>query len=54
MQAVLTQGDHVEDQLKAGIDTGEECESIIETIHFAELVSIWVDALKEYRKRRES
>lgn len=45
---------YVEEQLKAGIDTGEEFESTIETKYFAELVSIWVRAREEYRQRRDS
>ncbi|MCM3144944.1 hypothetical protein [Brevibacillus sp. MER 51] len=43
---------YVEDQLEKGIDTGEELESIIETKHFAELVTIWMDALNEHRQQQ--
>ncbi|WP_409175371.1 hypothetical protein [Brevibacillus fortis] len=45
---------YVEEQLEAGIDTGEELESIIETKYFAELVTIWMDALNAYRQQRDS
>ncbi|EMT50877.1 hypothetical protein I532_19766 [Brevibacillus borstelensis AK1] len=45
---------YVEAQLEAGIDTGEELESFIETKHFAELLTIWMDALNEHRKNRNS
>ncbi|MCM3622019.1 hypothetical protein HN020_22965 [Brevibacillus borstelensis] len=45
---------YVEAQLEAGIDTSEELESFIETKHFAELLTIWMDALNEHRKNRNS
>ncbi len=45
---------YVEAQLEAGIDTSEELESSIETKHFAELLTIWMDALNEHRKNRNS
>ncbi|NRR04013.1 hypothetical protein HP570_17475 [Brevibacillus sp. RS1.1] len=45
---------YVEEQLEAGIDTGEDLESIIETKYFAELVTIWMDALNEHRQQRDS
>lgn len=42
----------VEEQLEAGINTGEVLESIIETKLFVELLTIWMDALNELRKNR--
>ncbi|MDC0759241.1 MULTISPECIES: hypothetical protein [Brevibacillus] len=45
---------YVEEQLEAGIDTGEELESFIETKYFAELVTIWMDALNEHRQQRKN
>ncbi|MGG4446728.1 hypothetical protein HPY28_28350 [Brevibacillus sp. HB1.2] len=45
---------YVEEQLVAGIDTGEELESFIETKYFAELVTIWMDALNEHRQQRKN
>ncbi|OUQ89236.1 hypothetical protein B5G50_04060 [Brevibacillus brevis] len=43
---------YVEEELEEGIDTGEELESIIETKYFAELVTIWMDALNEHRQQQ--
>ncbi|MFF0828697.1 hypothetical protein ACFYU8_18170 [Brevibacillus sp. NPDC003359] len=45
---------YVEEQLEEGIDTGEELESIIETKYFAELVTIWMDALNDHRQQRKN
>ncbi|MED1802756.1 hypothetical protein [Brevibacillus porteri] len=45
---------YVEEQLEKGIDTGEDLESIIETKYFAELVTIWMNALNAYRQQRDS
>ncbi|MFC8687864.1 hypothetical protein [Brevibacillus porteri] len=45
---------YVEAELKEGIDTGEECESFIETKLLADLVSIWIDARIEFRKQRSA
>lgn len=44
---------YLEEQLERGIDTGEPIESIIETKVFAELISIWVNELNEFRNRRK-
>ncbi|MGK5508464.1 hypothetical protein [Brevibacillus formosus] len=45
---------YVEEQLEEGIDTGEELESFIETKYFAELVTIWMDALNDHRQQRKN
>ncbi|MDC0764915.1 hypothetical protein POF51_29780 [Brevibacillus sp. AG] len=45
---------YVEEQLEEGIDTGEELESLIETKYFAELVTIWMDALNDHRQQRKN